>query len=175
RAPRHLRCDPRLLRPGAPAHQRDSGERRAALRDDNPRSFTTVSSVDLSGADFQTPHTFNQYGVAPAANFFQASDGMIYGATQGNGESGDGLIFRLDLIEGPAAPSIASVVPNSGAAAGGFAITIRGDHLAGGATGPLGKVAFDSLSILDVRTLFAVAPPLVPGTLNAVTVINPDQ
>jgi hypothetical protein len=99
---------------------------------------------------------------------------MIYGATLGTGGSGDGLIFRLDLVGGRA-PSIASVVPDSGPAAGGFAITIRGDHLSGGATGTLGNAAFDSLSNLDIHTNFAVTPPLVPGTLNAVTVTNPDQ
>jgi hypothetical protein len=73
----------------------------------------------------------------------------------------------------PPAPLILSVTPTSGAAGGGAPIAISGSGYAAGATVAIGGVAAPA-AVLDGFTITATAPALPAGTLNDVTVTNPD-
>ncbi len=79
-----------------------------------------VFGVDRSGTNFAMVREFSGFdGASPEAGLMRASDGMLYGTTQGGGVSGFGLVFRVDLANSP--PSIEDLRPASGLASGGVA------------------------------------------------------
>ena len=67
-----------------------------------------------------------------------------------------------------------SIVPASGAAAGGAAVTITGTDFLGGATVTIGGVAATNVNVGSFTSLTANAPALAPGSLNDVVVTDPD-
>ena len=71
------------------------------------------------------------------------------------------------------APTITSVSPNTGAAAGGSAVTITGAAFYGNPTVTFGGVAASGVSVLSPAQLRAVAPPGSVGTTVAISVATP--
>jgi hypothetical protein len=74
----------------------------------------------------------------------------------------------------PGAPAVSTIAPNSGPAAGGTGVTVAGSNFAGGATLKLGGVSASSVTVVNAAQITGGAPALSPGTLNDVTVTNPD-
>ena len=83
---------------------------------------------------------------------------------------------RIGRITTGAPPvyTVTSVAPDSGDAAGGTAITITGTGFVAGATVRLGGVAATGVNVTSDTTADATTPALTPGTLNNVTLVNPD-
>src|SRR5262249_2185072 len=117
---------------------------------------------EFQGSDGQTPQTA----------MILSSDGMLYGTATYGGPTNTGVVYRLDLAGAP--PSLASISPASGRAAGGVAVTVTGDHLRDGASVAVSTTAAHASRALDAATIFGVVPALSPGTLNDVTVTNAD-
>jgi uncharacterized repeat protein (TIGR03803 family) len=127
-------------------------------------SSTTVYRMDLAGGNFETVRDF---GGIPIGGLFRASDDMLYGTATSGNFSGGGLIFRFDLTN--SAPSIASLSPTSGRAAGGVIVTITGDHFHPDVvTIPSNSTPFDA------HTIFNGTPAFPPGSLNDFTATNTD-
>ncbi len=125
----------------------------------------SVFRLDLSGQNFET---LRDFGTTTLGGLMQASDGMLYGAAASGGWGGAGLVYRLDLND--SAPSIASLSPTSGRAAGGVIVTIAGDHFHPDlTTNPPDSSPFDT------HTIFHASPAFPPGSLNDYTVTNADS
>jgi hypothetical protein len=71
-------------------------------------------------------------------------------------------------------PVVASIAPDSGAAAGGYQRFIGGTNFQIGASVTIGGSAATSAVLLGPSEILAGIPALPPGTLNDVTVFNPD-
>ncbi len=121
-------------------------------------SETPFHAFDPSGAD----------GAAPYSGPIQGSDGKLYGATYG-GNSGVGVIYQHTLP-----PSVQSLNPTSGPSTGSTAMAIMGTSFASGATVTVGSVGATGVGFVSATQLQATTPALSPGTLNDVTVTNPD-
>ena len=72
-----------------------------------------------------------------------------------------------------AAPTVSSVVPARGAAAGGTAVTITGTGFVNGATVLVGGVAATNVVVVSATSITATTAPHAPGQA-AVVVTNPD-
>jgi uncharacterized repeat protein (TIGR03803 family) len=123
----------------------------------------------LTAAGSYTPfHVFlppGTDGADPYTAPIQGADGYLYGATYG---SGAGVIYKASLP-----PSVLTIVPSSGPAAGGTATSITGTNYVSGATVAFGGVSATA-GVTNPTTIAATSPALAPGTLNDVTVTNPD-
>jgi plastocyanin len=71
-------------------------------------------------------------------------------------------------------PTVSSVDPTSGLGTTGDPFTIAGTNFVSGASVSVGGVAATGVSVPDSMTISATTPVLSPGTLNDVTVTNPD-
>jgi hypothetical protein len=71
-------------------------------------------------------------------------------------------------------PLVASIAPDSGAAAGGYQRFIGGMNFQVGASATIGGIAATSTIVLGPSEVLAGIPTLSPGTLNDVAVFNPD-
>jgi hypothetical protein len=67
-----------------------------------------------------------------------------------------------------------TIVPASGAAAGGTAVTIGGTDFLSGATVTIGGQPATNVNVSSFTSLSANAPALAPGSLNDVVVTDPD-
>jgi hypothetical protein len=124
---------------------------------------------------------FNQY-VDTRARF--AADGqtayVVTATATGDNATSKSFVYSLDASVGtpppppPPAPDIQTISPPSGDYTGGSGMTIGGTGYVVGATVTIGGSPA-SASVLDPTRIDALAPPLVPGTLNDVTVTNPDS
>lgn len=83
----------------------------------------------------------------------------------------DAGVCRYEFVPDPA---VATIAPDSGPAAGGTPVTIRGSGFAAGATVLIGGVAATGVAVIDARTITALAPPLPAGSVSSVTLTNPD-
>ena len=72
-------------------------------------------------------------------------------------------------------PSVASITPTSGPAAGGTPVAIGGSNFQTGASVTIGGVAAGLVSVVSGVEVDASTPALPPGTLNAVVVTNPSS
>lgn len=70
------------------------------------------------------------------------------------------------------APTVTSVTPASGDAAGGTSLTIRGTRFQDGATVAIGGQAATDVVVVDGTSITCVSPALVAGTYDVV-VTNP--
>jgi uncharacterized repeat protein (TIGR03803 family) len=107
-------------------------------------------------------------GAAPYSAPVQGPDGALYGATYG-GNFGVGVIYRQTLP-----PSVLSVQPSSGPAAGGAALVITGTSFVSGASAQIGGVAAGAIDYVSPTEIHTTAPALAAGTLNDVTVFDAD-
>ena len=132
----------------------------SVFRMDSDETVTTLHSFDGSNGGLAYPN----------GALLEASDGHFYGTTQG-GPDNLGGIYRL-LLEA-AAPTLESIVPAFGRAAGGAAAILRGSHFRAPAV-MIGGAPVPASLLLDQSTLTTLAPALTPGTLNDVTLTNGD-
>lgn len=65
-------------------------------------------------------------------------------------------------------PTITSVTPNTGAAAGGTAVTVKGTKFQSGATLTFGGTTATSIVVVDAQTITAVTPAKTAGAYNVV-------
>jgi uncharacterized repeat protein (TIGR03803 family) len=134
-----------------------------------------VFVVDPSGANFSTIHTFlgnANDGGRSLAGLLRASDGMLYGTASEGGWGTVGLVFRVDPSNSP--PSLYALEPASGPASGGVALTVTGEHFHPDAALKVSYWALDGALVFESRRMFALSPPLTPGSFNDVTVTNAD-
>jgi uncharacterized repeat protein (TIGR03803 family) len=62
-----------------------------------PSGCGTIFRIDTAGGAFTSLHEFlGSDGAGPDGDLIQATDGYLYGTTQGGGASGYGTIFRMD-------------------------------------------------------------------------------
>jgi uncharacterized repeat protein (TIGR03803 family) len=133
----------------------------------------TAFRVGLDGSP-TILHTFQGYdGGQPYGRLLEQSDGSFLGTTVFGGLSNFGVIYRI--LPAAAAPTIGSLQPSAGRAAGGTTLTVNGMHFQ-----PLpvvtigGSPDFPTPREIDSRTIRAMAPAFPPGTLQDVTVTNAD-
>ncbi len=111
-------------------------------------------------------------GISPNANLQ-----LITAGPDGNLWFTEGTADRIGRITtgvtGPV-PTVTSVAPTSGTAAGGTAITLTGTGFVAGATVTIGGVAATGVDVANEAAAGATTPALTPGTLNDVVLVNPD-
>ena len=130
----------------------------------------TIFKIDPSG-NLATLHSFRG---ADGADLYCAlalvADGILWGTTSGGGLAGAGTVFRLIL--GAASFSVTSISPKSGSSSGGMPVGIAGTGFQAGARVTIGDSPANAVSVGSASAVSALAPTLLPGTLNAVTVVN---
>lgn len=80
----------------------------------------------------------------------------------------------LTIAGGGLTPTVESIAPDSGDASGGTAIVLTGTGFVAGATVTIGGAAATAVNVTSATTADATTPALLAGTLNDVTLINPD-
>ena len=129
----------------------------------------TLFRLTRDGRLFAVVHDFAPAtGEHPRAAVLVGSDGALYGTTEAGGANAVGVAFRFTN------PTVASVTPSSGPAAGGTPVTIAGTLFANGASVTIGGVAPTDV-VVAPNQITASTPALSPGTLNDVIVTNPDK
>jgi len=132
------------------------------------------TAVTITGTNFTAGATVTFGGVA-ATNVLVVS-GTSITATTPPGAAG-AVTVTVTTSLGPGnlaggftylgAPTVGSVSPNSGTAAGGTPVTITGTNFAAGATVTFGGTAATSVVVVSGTSITAITPP---GTAGAVTV-----
>jgi uncharacterized repeat protein (TIGR03803 family) len=131
----------------------------------------SIFEIDATGT-FTTLHSFNGAGGAnPHASLMLGDAGNFYGTTYYGGSGGTGVVFRFNLANEPLA--VSAIDPSSGPSTGGRTVSISGAGFLGGSTLAIGGAVAGVTALVDSTRLEATTPPLVPGTLNDVTVTNP--
>lgn len=96
--------------------------------------------------------------------------GGIHGVTVRADASGISRIARgVGIVDG-----VESVTPTAGPAAGAIGMTVRGRRFQPGASVAIGGSAAVDIVVVNGSEIRATAPALPPGSLNDVTVTNPD-
>jgi hypothetical protein len=80
----------------------------------------------------------------------------------------DGAVTSQGYTLDTTAPTVTSIIPSSGLAAGGTSVTISGTNFTGTPTVTIGGVAATSVSLVDSTTITAVTPS---GTIGAKNVV----
>ncbi|HEY1434975.1 MAG TPA: IPT/TIG domain-containing protein [Thermoanaerobaculia bacterium] len=94
--------------------------------------------------------------------------------TNPDGQSRTSNAPLLTLVAGGPGPAVTSISPDSGDAAAGNAVTLTGMDFVTGATVSVGGLPASSVSVSAATSADATTPVLAPGTLNDVTLVNPD-
>jgi hypothetical protein len=150
---------------------------------DHPGKIISASAAD--GAELwrvvlPMENGFNQF-VDSRARF--RDDGqvayLVTATATGDNATSRSFVYSLDAsLAGPPPPpppqpSVYTITPPSGQPGGGSGMTIGGDGFVPGATVSIGGAAATA-DVVDPATITATAPALSPGTLNDLTVTNPD-
>jgi hypothetical protein len=104
---------------------------------------------------------------------------LVTATATGDNATSRSFLYAIDAtLDGPPpppppVPSVFQVTPPSGAPGGGSPMTISGSGYVAGATVTIGGASAPA-QVLDAATIGATAPGLAPGTLNDLTVTNPD-
>lgn len=88
-------------------------------------------------------------------------------------ESSGNKIGRITVSSGTP-PTVTSVSPTSGPAAGGTAVTLTGSGFVAGAAVHFGDLAATDVAVVDLETITATTPPLPAGNVFDIVVTNPD-
>ncbi|HTO76318.1 MAG TPA: IPT/TIG domain-containing protein [Thermoanaerobaculia bacterium] len=89
-----------------------------------------------------------------------------------SGSAGSYTIALTVGAPGPPTPTVTSISPTSGPAAGGTAVTITGTNFAAGATVKFGTVAATNVVFVSATSITCKAPKLPAGLLYDVVVTN---
>jgi hypothetical protein len=136
------------------------------------RSGATVAFADLTGSLAATVVTFNSSTSLRAttpAHTAGTVDVVVMNPDYQTATLRNGFTFTT----GPPPPSVSSVYPNFGPAAGGTGITITGSSFVSGATVTLGGTAATGVTFVNSTTLTATTAAHTTGSVNVV-VQNPD-
>ena len=142
-------------------------------------SASAENGGELWRVELPAENGFNQF-VDSRARF--SDDGqaayLVTATATGDNATSRSFVYALDTSAGggptdPPSPSVYAITPPSGAPIGGSAMQIQGAGYAVGATVTIGA-APAAADVLDGNTIDATAPALLPGTLNDLTVTNPD-
>ncbi len=129
----------------------------------------TVYRMTMAGQLVASAHDFTSVsGSAPHGAVLQGLDGALYGTASGGGANNVGAIWKLTT------PSVLSITPDSGPAAGGTDVTISGSGFANQATVSLSGSMATSVDVVDPTTITATTPNLAPGLLHDLSVVNTD-
>ncbi|WP_176730300.1 IPT/TIG domain-containing protein, partial [Devosia insulae] len=150
--------------------------------------FDDTEPVTITGAGF-TDATTVLFGGVPSAGGLTVVDDTRITTRAPSGTLGTSVSVTVTTPGGTSAPStqlltyssmyqpsVGSVTPASGPAAGGTAVTITGSHFSGASAVSFGTTPATSFAVVDSQTVTAVAPPGV-GTVdifvsNAIGVAN---
>jgi len=91
-----------------------------------------------------------------------------------NPGSGSGTLASAYTYSPSPAPSIAGISPSSGLANGGLVVTVTGAAFQEGASLEIGGMVVPGASVQSASSIEGTTPALAAGTLNDVTVRNPD-
>ncbi len=153
----------------------------------SPTGGTTAggTAVTITGTNFVAGATVS-FGGAAATNVSVASATSITADTPADTPAHaagtvDVVVTNPDLQSGTlasgytyaAAPTVASVSPASGPAAGGTAVTITGTNFVAGATVSFGGAAATNVSVASATSITADTPAHAAGPVDVV-VTNPD-
>ena len=94
--------------------------------------------------------------------------------TNPDGQSRTSTEAILTISSGPAGPSIESIAPGSGDAAAANPIALTGSGFVDGASVSIGGLPATDVNVTGATSATAATPVLSPGTLNDVTLVNPD-
>jgi hypothetical protein len=93
--------------------------------------------------------------------------------TTATGTSVTSAADRFTYTATPLAPTVTSISPNSGTAAGGTSVTINGTNLTGATSVKFGNTAAASFTVLGSNSISATSPPGTAGTVDiTVTTAN---
>jgi len=96
--------------------------------------------------------------------------------TNPDGQTATSATGLFSIVSGGPPPEITSIAPTSGLAAGGAIIELAGTNFIGGATVTVGGVpASGPGAVTSATTARVTAVALPPGSLNDVTLVNPDS
>ncbi|HET7892664.1 MAG TPA: IPT/TIG domain-containing protein, partial [Candidatus Sulfotelmatobacter sp.] len=145
-----------------------------AVADSNQANSTYISTANITASAW----TFGQatYTI-PAGKAFVRFYAEVYNNTIPAQSNFDDAILQRQLAVGGytylAPPTLTSISPNSGSAAGGAAVTLTGSNFVTGASVTIGGVAATNVTVVNGTTITATTPANSPGTAN-VTITNPD-
>lgn len=129
----------------------------------------TVYRMTLLGQLVASAHDFTDAsGDAPHGGVIQGLDGALYGTASSGGANNVGAIWRLTT------PSVVSITPDSGPAAGGTNVTIGGTGFANQATASLSGSMMVNVDVASSTVITATTPNLAPGLLHDLAVVNTD-
>jgi uncharacterized repeat protein (TIGR03803 family) len=130
----------------------------------------TVYRMTLLGQLVDSAHDFTDAsGDVPQGGVLQGLDGALYGTASSGGANNVGVIWKLTT------PSVISITPDSGPAAGGTEVTIGGTGFQNQATVALSGSMATNVDRQDANTITATTPNLAPGLLHDLAVVNPDD
>ncbi len=138
-------------------------------------------TVKISGAGFSGATAVN-FGGTPASSFSVSNGGLIIAVTPAeaagtvdvivtsNGQTSQTSLSDNYTFFNP--PSLTSVSPKNGPAAGGQSVTITGANLTGATSVSFGGTAASSFTVVNSTTITATTPAHSGGTVN-LTVTTP--
>ncbi len=141
-----------LIRPGAPTHAFDMDQRMVGMSFTKGSGTLTVTAPlngNIAPPGYYMLFVLNSSGVPSVAAFTK-------------------------LGTAPAAPTVTSITPNSGAASGGTSVTITGTGFQVGATVSLGGTAATGVTVGSSTSITATTAAHAAGLVNVV-VTNPDS
>jgi hypothetical protein len=152
----------------------------------NPSSGSTAggTGITITGTGFLTGATVTLGGTAAtgvtvsnsttitATTPAHSAGAVNVVVTNTDGKSGT-KTNGFTYVSGPPPPSVSSVYPNFGPAAGGTGITITGSSFVTGATATLGGTAATGVTVSNSTTITATTAAHTTGSVNVV-VQNPD-
>src|SRR4029077_10171044 len=94
--------------------------------------------------------------------------GIDYGAYAGQTGRGGTVTPLAPSPNAPSPPVVTRVIPNTGLAAGGTAVTISGWNLTGATAVTFGGTAATSVVVVDPITITATSPAKAAGTYDVV-------
>jgi hypothetical protein len=128
------------------------------------------NGVTVNGAVVTSPTSvtldLNTVGAAPGARTVTI--------TNPDGQSRTSAASILTLAAGATPPEVDAITPGSGDASAAIPIVLTGAGFVSGATVSIGGVPATGVDVSGPASAGATTPVLAPGTLNDVTLVNPD-
>ena len=147
----------------------------------SPNSGSTGggTAVTITGTNFVTGATVT-FGSAAATNVVVVNSTTITATTPAGTAGAVTVTVSVSGLSGSlasgytyvVAPSVSSVSPNAGPAAGGTAVTITGTNFASGATVKFGSVAATNVVVVSSTSITATTPAGSAGAVTVTVTVN---